>query len=279
MDFPKYYIYKLTFQSGATYIGQHTQKTENDKYITSSKYFKEHRKTDPLIKREILLYVKDKETLDIMETLCIRGDMCNNEKNVNGNYGNWEYRFNFKGRHHTDEFKQNTKKQMEEMWKNPEHRKHMLLVHLGRKNTTETKEKMSKAASKSWTDERRQSAVNSGHYSHAHSAKTKEFLSSLQKGRTRIHNDKIEKMVRNPETYLKQGWKLGKLPVSDKARENMSKAAKKRPCNTIGKIKIHKGEIGKFIKKEELQIWLDNGWEKGVSDKQAERLRKIARRK
>ena len=66
----RYYIYKLTFKSGATYIGQHTEKVENDGYITSSSYF--NKNNDPLVSRDILLEVKDKETLDIMETLCIR---------------------------------------------------------------------------------------------------------------------------------------------------------------------------------------------------------------
>ena len=32
----RYYIYKITFQSGRTYIGQHTERKANDKYVTSS---------------------------------------------------------------------------------------------------------------------------------------------------------------------------------------------------------------------------------------------------
>lgn len=39
----KFYIYKITFESGRTYIGQHTQRKQNDKYITSSVYYKRHR--------------------------------------------------------------------------------------------------------------------------------------------------------------------------------------------------------------------------------------------
>lgn len=89
----KYYIYKLYFKSGKTYIGSHIEKKENDGYITSSSYYKNYSSEDPLINREILLEVKDAETMDIMETICIMQDKANNPRNVNGNYGNWYYNF------------------------------------------------------------------------------------------------------------------------------------------------------------------------------------------
>ena len=89
--FPKFYIYKLTFNSGATYIGQHTQYKENDNYITSSCYYWKmlQNNNDFLLKREILFYVPTKEQMDIMETICIISDKMNNDKNVNGNFGPW----------------------------------------------------------------------------------------------------------------------------------------------------------------------------------------------
>lgn len=274
MNYPKYYIYKLTFASGATYIGQHTQKEEKDGYITSSKYFRKNIKKDPLVKREILLYVKDKETLDIMETLCIRADMCDNEKNVNGNYGNWDYRFNFKRQHHNEEFKQKTSEQFKELWKNKDYRDKMLSAHLGRKNTDEIKKRMSTSALASWTDERRQKAIESGNYSHPHSEETKELLGKQKIGNILINNGKREKFVKNADPYLSNGWVLGKLhKVSDETKKKMSEAAKRRKCNTTGKIKIHKGDIGKFIAKEDLQSWLDKGWKKGVSEKRAALLK------
>ena len=88
----RYYIYKLTFTSGASYIGSHIEKRASDGYITSSSYYKNHPE-DKLLKRDIILEVKDPETMDIMETLCIFGDKAENNKNVNGNYGNWYYHF------------------------------------------------------------------------------------------------------------------------------------------------------------------------------------------
>lgn len=89
-----YYIYKITFKSGRTYVGQHTQKRKFDNYITSSSYAKRHQKDDPIISREILIYVKDPKTLDIMETICICEDKAVMGKlNVNGNYGNWYLKY------------------------------------------------------------------------------------------------------------------------------------------------------------------------------------------
>ena len=83
----RFYIYKLVFRNGCTYIGKHHQKKDFDTYITSSSYYNKHK--DLLEKREIILDVKDIETLDIMETICILGDIAENPLNVNYNYGAW----------------------------------------------------------------------------------------------------------------------------------------------------------------------------------------------
>lgn len=100
-NLPKYYIYKLYFKSGKTYIGQHTQRKEKDSYITSSSYFKKHLNEDPLEKREIILEVGDKYTLDIMETICILEDKAENGKNnVNVNLGSWIFSYRYR---YTDE--------------------------------------------------------------------------------------------------------------------------------------------------------------------------------
>lgn len=93
-QFPKFYIYKITFASGRTYVGQHTQRKSNDTYITSSVYFKKYGNNDPIVSRDILIYVKDFETLNIMETICILMDKASNTNNVNGNLGGWVIKFN-----------------------------------------------------------------------------------------------------------------------------------------------------------------------------------------
>ena len=82
----RYYIYKITFQSGRTYVGQHTERKVNDKYVTSSTYHKRN-PNDLITKREVLLEVSDKETLNIMETICIMADKRDNDLNVNGTLG------------------------------------------------------------------------------------------------------------------------------------------------------------------------------------------------
>ena len=82
-----YQIYKVTFEDGKTYVGQHkhNKNDSNDDYITSSTYYKEGHKVS---KKEILLDCKDEITMDIMETICILGDKAENgNNNVNGNLG------------------------------------------------------------------------------------------------------------------------------------------------------------------------------------------------
>ncbi len=274
----RYYIYKLTFKSGATYIGQHTEKVENDGYISSSVYMAQHPE-DPVIKRDILIEVKDKETLDIMETLCIRADKCSNPKNVNGTMGNWHFRFTFSGFKHSEKKKKDTSEFFKQKWSEKEFRNEMIAKRIGRKNTEETKQLMSESAKKSWTAERKAEAVKSGNYSHRHTEETKKFLSDNQKDRVKINNGIIEKMVRNPEAYLNDGWSLGRLPVSDEARAHMSESAKMRKCNTVGKKKIHKGNVGKFVSLEELQKYLNDGWELGVTPEKRKLLQNIARKK
>lgn len=98
---PKFYIYKLTFESGATYIGSHIQRKVEDNYITSSSYF--YCSKDKLKSREILLYLEDAETLNVLETIAIIQDKASNLKNVNGNLGNWCHKFG--GYIHTEEQK------------------------------------------------------------------------------------------------------------------------------------------------------------------------------
>lgn len=98
---PKFYIYKLTFESGATYIGSHIQRKLEDNYITSSCYLR--RSNDKLKSREILIYLEDAETMNILETVAILQDKASSLKNVNGNLGNWYHKFG--GYIHTEEQK------------------------------------------------------------------------------------------------------------------------------------------------------------------------------
>lgn len=108
------YIYKLTLESGKTYIGQRTYKSNEsaitDNYRGSSVYMKEH-KEDKIVKREILIEnIKDQETLNFLETWCILSEKAyNRENNVNGTLGGFIYRYtrDFK-------FKKKTQEQIKE---------------------------------------------------------------------------------------------------------------------------------------------------------------------
>ena len=88
----KFYIYKLTFKSGATYIGQHKVVRANDKYVTSSSYYYKHPE-DELVSREILVYTDTQDKANFLETFCIMSDKAYNENNVNYNFGGLVFRF------------------------------------------------------------------------------------------------------------------------------------------------------------------------------------------
>lgn len=100
---PIFYVYKLTFKSGKTYIGCHKQIKERDTYITSSSYYLRHHNEDPLIKREVLIEVENQHQMDFLETWCILSDKAYNKDNVNYNLGNFFHKFSTA--YHTEEEK------------------------------------------------------------------------------------------------------------------------------------------------------------------------------
>ena len=88
----KFYIYKLTFKSGATYIGQHKVVRANDKYVTSSSYYFNHPE-DELVSREILVYTDTQDKANFLETLCIMSDKAYSTNNVNRNLGGFIFKY------------------------------------------------------------------------------------------------------------------------------------------------------------------------------------------
>lgn len=91
---PKFYIYKITFDDGSTYVGSHIEYKENDGYVCSSRYYARHPELK-VVSRE-KMYLDTLEQMNIMETIAIMDDKCYSPKNINGNYGNWLYNFHSK---------------------------------------------------------------------------------------------------------------------------------------------------------------------------------------
>lgn len=265
----RYYIYKLYFESGATYIGEHIQRIENDGYITSSKYYKNHPE-DKLLKREIILdNLSDKETMNILETICIMDDKANNSKNVNGNLGGWitpkfsgwnnGFSSPFKGKHLTEEAKQKLSKQ----------RKGISYVErYGEERALEIKKKIGAASKgnqymlgKKFSEETKLKQSES-HKGKKHSEEWNKKVGDAQRGKKKSR-ESVEKMRKA---------KTGKS-LSEEHKQNISKAQ-------CGSSYWNNGTICKRFKKGEEpgEGWvrgrLDTAWNKGkkLSDEQKQKL-------
>lgn len=173
VTYPIFYVYRLTFQSGKTYIGMHKQKQENDSYITSSSYYLRHKEDDPLENKEILITLEDEFQTSFLETWCILSDKAyHKDTNVNYNLGNFFHQFST-GYHTPEEQRKFIEKGLLTKSKRTEEQKAITrekyrktmaskspeeLAEIHRKQgipgkrpkSEETKQKMSKA-SKSWT--------------------------------------------------------------------------------------------------------------------------------
>lgn len=88
----KFYIYKLTFKSGATYIGQHKVVRSDDKYVTSSSYYHKHPE-DELVSRDIIIYTDTQDKANFLETFCIMSDKAYSANNVNKNLGGLIFKY------------------------------------------------------------------------------------------------------------------------------------------------------------------------------------------
>lgn len=230
----RWYIYKLTFMNGCTYIGKHHQIKENDNYITSSSYYHKKGGKDILLKREVILdYLPDSDTCDIMETICILHDRAENINNVNYNKGAWvsnQFDRGFKGKENGMYGKKMTdvcsKEKLEEMSK---------------------KRKATYAAK--WADYR---ATHNGmipcQYRQWKEKQLNEQLREINKQIRAAHkeyNDKLKAQKRhwcyNPETlvetylsYIPEGYIKGRIPHKYWSEEKKKSYAEKHAESVAG---------------------------------------------
>lgn len=200
-----YQIYKITFEDGKTYVGQHryNKNDTNDKYVTSSVYYENGHK---VAKKEILIECKDEITMDIMETICILEDKAENgSNNVNGNLGGmmnveWgknAFKISAKGYIPTEEIKQKigeslkgkivsdeTKEKLSIAKKayfateEGEAEKHNLSKRMSERVVSdETKGKISESVKKITSTEEWKKKASESHKGHVHSEEQKKKIS------------------------------------------------------------------------------------------------------
>ena len=63
------------------------------------------------------------------------------------------------------------------------------------------------------------------------------------------------------ETYLAEGWEPGRATGF---AERHKEALQKNGTTNIGKVRIKKDGVGKMVPKDQLQSYLDQGWEMGI---------------
>lgn len=85
------------------------------------------------------------------------------------------------------------------------------------------------------------------------------------RGRKHINNGVEAKMVTVEELdkYLSSGWKLGRLPCSDEARQHYSEASKRRKFSTLGRIWVTNGTVNHNIFPEEFDKYYNLGYYRG----------------
>lgn len=167
-DKARMYIYKIVFDDGKTYIGQHIQYNENDKYVTSSSYYKQGHN---IKSKSILIEVNDRFTLDFMETVCILSDKAENGKNnVNGNKGNFIYNHPYNiGKQRNYKWSENTRSKFSETRK-------------GHLTSEETKDKISKANKGKVRTEEMRKHISDAHKGYKMPEKQRKKISLSMKG-------------------------------------------------------------------------------------------------
>lgn len=288
----RFYIYKLLFMSGATYIGEHLEKIANDGYITSSKYFKEHSIDDPLIKREILIELKDEETMHFMETVCIMQDKRDNPKNVNGTLGSFIFRYSsYRGKFVSEETRKKCSEASKKRTVTEETRKKISLAQKGKPESDKTKKAISaRLKGNSYRKGTKTSEIGKQHIKEAAKRRVANGWISPLKGKPgRKHTpEELEKMSQASKNRIhKKGYSINFKNAEERAQK-ISNSLKGRPSHAQseksrksisekltgikrsdetkkrmseankGKVYITNGTLVKKVSKEEAELFLKN---------------------
>lgn len=224
-------IYVITnILTGKSYVGQ--KKTLNDKtpaklhrYYGSGTYIKNAIKKHGIenFEKHYICFAESAEELDEKEKFWI-----NELDTKNNGYNQTDGGDHFKGTvKHKEGYREKMRQWALNAWKDPEYREKAMKPRYGLKHTEETKERMRESALKSWTPERHKQARESGNY---RGCTDPEKIRKARTGTKTINKDGIQKSVKKEELdkWLSEGWKLGRLPMSEETRKRMSESAKHR---------------------------------------------------
>lgn len=271
----RWYIYKLTFMNGCTYVGKHHQIHEKDNYVTSSSYYHKKGGKDILLKREIVLdNLPDEDTCEIMETICILHDRAENVNNVNYNKGAWmsnQFDRGFSGKENGMYGKSVESVVGKERWREIVKKQQATL----RKNFEKKVEngyvprKVRDAKKKEWNKKVREinHLIWLAHHQQEH-FETKEELSKW-----RSEKCKKSKWYWNPTTYeekfsredlISKGWNRGRLPHEYWSDERKQSYKAKHNINTWDILKEkdpikHEQAKNKCSETSKERIWYTNG--------------------
>lgn len=160
-----------------------------------------------------------------------------------------------------------------------EWKSYISVIMTGKKHTQESKEKMSRSKlgikrgphsyeHKQKLSEAAKSRPSQGPLSDEHKGKISNSLKGKKKPeRTEEHRKNISNAKKGKSTITDEGRRklseAGKRPHTDEAKKKISEARKGKPGNGLGRKWITKDGINKRITNDELESFLNEGWNLG----------------